>query len=94
MNASPRRVSPVARAVLALLRGYQRVSRLGSPRCRFSPTCSQYAVEAVTSHGARRGCWLALKRISRCHPFNPGGVDHVPRPKITGAAGVGQGAHP
>jgi putative membrane protein insertion efficiency factor len=83
-----------AGAVLLLLRGYQRVSRMGSPRCRFAPTCSQYAVEAVTAHGARHGTWLALRRIARCHPFNPGGVDHVPLPKTTGVDGVGQGARP
>ena len=50
---------------------------LGS-RCRFYPSCSQYAAEAIVVHGAARGAWLALKRILRCHPFNSGGVDPVP----------------
>jgi hypothetical protein len=48
------------------------------PSCRFTPTCSQYAVEALTKHGAFKGSWLALRRITRCHPRNPGGYDPVP----------------
>jgi putative membrane protein insertion efficiency factor len=47
-------------------------------RCRFYPSCSTYAIEAITAHGLFRGSWLALKRIGRCHPFHPGGVDLVP----------------
>ena len=46
--------------------------------CRFTPTCSQYAVQALASHGLLAGSWLSLRRLSRCHPFHPGGVDPVP----------------
>lgn len=68
------------RAVLrALIRFYQvAISPLKGPTCRFYPTCSHYALEAVDKHGALRGSWLAIKRILRCHPFHPGGYDPVP----------------
>jgi len=46
--------------------------------CRFHPTCSQYADDAVRTHGALRGSWLAIRRVARCHPFNEGGIDPVP----------------
>jgi putative membrane protein insertion efficiency factor len=62
-----------------LIRAYQWVlSPLLGPRCRFYPSCSQYAIEALESHGALRGSWLSARRICRCHPFNPGGFDPVP----------------
>jgi putative membrane protein insertion efficiency factor len=62
-----------------LIRAYQLVlSPLLGPRCRFYPSCSQYAIEALESHGALRGSWMSAKRICRCHPFNPGGFDPVP----------------
>ncbi|WP_081326314.1 membrane protein insertion efficiency factor YidD, partial [Paenibacillus polymyxa] len=51
------------------------------PSCRFYPTCSQYGIEAVKTHGALKGGWLTLKRILKCHPFHPGGVDPVPDKK-------------
>lgn len=66
-------------ALVLLIRLYQRlVSPLIGPRCRFYPSCSQYAAEAIQKHGAFRGTALALARLMRCHPWHPGGVDHVP----------------
>ncbi|HPF27438.1 MAG TPA: membrane protein insertion efficiency factor YidD [Steroidobacteraceae bacterium] len=63
----------------ALIRVYQlTLSPLLGPNCRFYPSCSSYARDALEQHGALRGSWLALKRIGRCHPWNPGGLDPVP----------------
>lgn len=65
--------------LLALLWLYQKLARpLMPPTCRFYPSCSDYAVESVKLHGPFRGSFLAAKRVSRCHPFHPGGVDPVP----------------
>lgn len=65
--------------LLLLLRGYQRfISPMRPPTCRFYPSCSQYAVIAVRRHGAAYGTWLAARRLLRCHPWNPGGIDDVP----------------
>ena len=62
-----------------LIRAYQlTLSPLLGPRCRFYPSCSQYALEAVGQHGALRGSWLALRRLARCHPWHAGGYDPVP----------------
>jgi len=66
-------------ALVLLVRLYQRlVSPLLPPACRFYPSCSRYAIEALERHGALRGGLLALRRLGRCHPFHPGGLDPVP----------------
>lgn len=66
---------------LGLIRAYQLViSPLFPQACRFSPSCSSYAHDAIRMHGASTGIWMGLKRILRCHPFHPGGYDPVPRP--------------
>ena len=68
------------RALLAAVGFYSRaISPALPPRCRFYPTCSAYAAEAIERHGAARGSWLALRRILKCAPWHPGGVDPVPR---------------
>jgi uncharacterized protein len=68
------------------IRGYRRfVSPLLGQRCRFYPSCSEYALGALAAHGAARGLWLAVARLARCHPFNPGGYDPVP-PQTKGRA--------
>ena len=64
--------------IILLIRFYQIfISPMFPPRCRFYPTCSQYALEAVRKKGAVKGSWLALKRNLKCHPFHPGGYDPV-----------------
>ena len=66
-------------ALVLIIRGYQLwVSPLLPAACRYYPTCSAYAIQALEKHGAARGTWLALRRIARCHPFRPGGYDPVP----------------
>ena len=71
-------MSPGARLLRRLLRGYQ-VARAGRPSpCRYFPSCSDYAIEAVEAHGAARGGWLAVRRVGRCHPWGGSGFDPVP----------------
>ncbi len=65
--------------LLALVAIYRRlVSPLLPPACRFYPSCSAYAEGALRRHGAARGTWLTVRRLVRCHPFHPGGIDPVP----------------
>jgi uncharacterized protein len=76
-----RRPSPVARALLAIVGFYRSaISPALPPSCRYTPSCSAYAIEAIQLHGAGRGSWLALRRLLRCHPFHAGGHDPVPLP--------------
>lgn len=71
--------SAAARAVMAALVGYKRwISPLLPPACRFEPTCSEYMRDAVSVHGLGAGLWLGVRRLARCHPWNPGGYDPVP----------------
>lgn len=64
---------------VAVIKCYQWfISPLLGPRCRFYPSCSHYALEALETHGVLKGSWLSVKRIGRCHPGNPGGIDLVP----------------
>jgi uncharacterized protein len=78
-RASAGRRRPVRRALLGAIAFYSRaISPALPPRCRFYPTCSAYAAEAVELHGAGRGSWLALRRLVKCAPWHPGGIDPVP----------------
>ncbi|WP_260261601.1 membrane protein insertion efficiency factor YidD [Vibrio intestinalis] len=72
-------VSPLAWLAIGFVRLYQGlISPLIGPRCRFQPTCSSYAIEALKAHGFVKGCWLSGQRLLKCHPLNDGGFDPVP----------------
>ncbi len=101
-----RTLSPAGWLLVGLLTAYQQfVSPLLGPRCRFYPSCSAYALEAVRVHGALRGSWLAVRRLSRCHPFHAGGIDPVPgtdreqgsatvaSPDVMSSDGISPGRH-
>jgi hypothetical protein len=75
--------------LIALVRWYQRAFDGRPSPCRFTPSCSCYAVEALETHGARRGLWLTLRRLVRCRPFGPSGFDPVPPTISTTSTGSG-----
>jgi len=74
----------LSKILVVLLKGYQwAISPLFGANCRFYPTCSQYAIEAVQEYGPFSGSWLSLKRLFKCHPYHPGGYDPLPGEQIT-----------
>jgi putative membrane protein insertion efficiency factor len=84
----------IGRVLLRLIGFYSRaISPALPPRCRFYPTCSAYAAEAVARHGAARGSWLTLRRLVKCAPWHPGGVDLVPDARPHPGNGTGAGSH-
>ena len=99
LGAQPRagerqdRRSLAAVILIALIGGYRRfISPMLGARCRFAPSCSAYALEALRVHGALRGSWLAVRRVGRCHPFHPGGFDPVPPGRVGRQSPPSQGA--
>jgi putative membrane protein insertion efficiency factor len=84
MSEDRRSPGVLARLLLVLVEGYRRwISPALAPHCRFAPSCSAYAVQALRAHGALRGGGLTLWRLARCHPFHPGGHDPVPPERST-----------
>jgi putative membrane protein insertion efficiency factor len=83
VTADRARPTAPARALALPIRAWRLVSVHLPPRCRFHPSCSQYALEALALHGAARGSWLAVRRVGRCHPWHDGGLDPVPRPTFS-----------
>jgi len=78
-NSRQAGTSPVRSVLAGAIRFYQKfISPLFPPSCRFHPTCSEYTRQAIMRHGAFKGIWLGIVRISKCHPFHPGGYDPVP----------------
>jgi putative membrane protein insertion efficiency factor len=85
----------IRRALLGLVRFYSRAISPALPaRCRFYPTCSAYAAEAIERHGAARGSWLTLQRLAKCAPWHPGGVDLVPGSGTAGSSRTSSTAAP
>lgn len=81
-----------ARVLMFPIRAWRLFSVHLPPRCRFYPSCSQYALEALEVHGAAKGTWLAIRRVGRCHPWHVGGLDPVPRPNICSHGAASPGA--
>ena len=78
MTGSRPSPSLLARILMLPIRAWRVMSRFFAPRCRFHPSCSQYALDALATHGAGRGLWLAARRLGRCHPWGGSGLDPVP----------------
>jgi putative membrane protein insertion efficiency factor len=78
VDVAPAAPSVLARLLMLPIRAWRLVSVHLTPRCRFHPSCSAYALEALETHGALRGAWLAIRRLGRCHPWGGGGIDPVP----------------
>jgi hypothetical protein len=93
MTAQARRPSLAARLLALPIRAWRLISQRLPPRCRFHPSCSAYALEALETHGAVRGTGLALRRLGRCHPWHEGGPDPVP-PNVRSIPAAPVGAHP
>lgn len=93
-DARPTRPTVAARVVALPVRGWRVFSSRMPSHCRFYPSCSAYALEALERHGAARGTLLAARRLGRCHPWNPGGVDRVPEAPslVVAASGASSGA--
>ncbi len=86
------RPSFAARVLMLPVKAWRLISVHLPPRCRYYPSCSQYAIEALTLHGAGRGSWLAIRRVGRCHPWHDGGLDPVPRPNVRSSLTAPTGA--
>jgi putative membrane protein insertion efficiency factor len=83
----------LGRFLIAIVRLYQAaISPWTPPACRFTPTCSAYAIDAIGAHGAARGTWLSLRRIGRCHPWGGHGYDPVPGGGCSGSGDLAEGA--
>jgi uncharacterized protein len=78
VDVPPAAPSALARLLMLPIRAWRLVSVHLTPRCRFHPSCSAYALEALERHGAVHGLWLAIRRVGRCHPWGGGGIDPVP----------------
>jgi putative membrane protein insertion efficiency factor len=78
LDVAPTTPSVAARVLMLPIRAWRLVSVHLTPRCRFHPSCSAYALGALEQHGAIRGLWLAVRRLGRCHPWGGGGLDPVP----------------
>ena len=76
----------IGKIAIGIVRAYQTVSRFLPPVCRYSPTCSEYMIQAIRIHGVFRGVGMGILRILRCHPFHPGGYDPVPPRKENSGA--------